>query len=68
MGRNLFISKGETGYKPIGDRLSDSGAEGPGPKVIKLFSSSAQLRMKFQLLIHVEIVKISRNSGSVLNN
>ena len=34
--------------------LSDS-----GPKVIKLFSSSAQLSMKFQLLINVEIIKIS---------
>ena len=31
----------------------------PGPEVIKLFSSSAQLSMKFQLLINVEIVKIS---------
>ena len=29
------------------------------PKVIKLFSSSAQLSMKFQLLINVEVVKIS---------
>ena len=28
------------------------------PEVIKLFSSSAQLSMKFQLLINVEIVKI----------
>ena len=32
----------------------------PGLEVIKLFSSSAQLSMKFQLLINVEIVK---NSG-----
>ena len=31
----------------------------PGPEVIKLFSSSAQLSMKFQLLINVEMVKIS---------
>ena len=31
----------------------------PGPEIIKLFSSSAQLSMKFQLLINVEIVKIS---------
>ena len=31
----------------------------PGPEVIKLFSSSAQLSMKFQLLINVDIVKIS---------
>ena len=31
----------------------------PGPKVIKLFSSSAQLSMKFQLLINADIVKIS---------
>ena len=30
----------------------------PGPEVIKLVSSSAQLSMKFQLLINVEIVKI----------
>ena len=31
----------------------------PGPEFIKLFSSSAELSMKFQLLIHVnvEIVK-----------
>ena len=29
----------------------------PGLEVIKLFSSSAQLSMKFQLLINVEIVK-----------
>ena len=27
----------------------------PGPEVIKLFSSSAQLRMKFQLLIKTKI-------------
>ena len=32
---------------------------GPGPEVIKLFSCSAQLSMKFQLLINAEIVKIS---------
>ena len=31
----------------------------PGLEVIKRFSSSAQLSMKFQLLINVEIVKIS---------
>ena len=31
----------------------------PGPKVIELFSSSAELSMNFQLLINVEIVKIS---------
>ena len=31
----------------------------PGPEVIKLFSSSAQLSMKFQLLINVEIIEIS---------
>ena len=30
-----------------------------GPEVIKLFSISAQLSMKFQLLINVEIIKIS---------
>ena len=31
----------------------------PGFKVIKLFSSSAQLSMKFQLHVKVEIVKLS---------
>ena len=31
----------------------------PSPEVIKLFSSSAQLSMKFRLLINTEIVKIS---------
>ena len=40
-------------------RSSSRGVETPGPKVIKLFSSSAQLSKKFQLLIDVEIVKIS---------
>ena len=30
----------------------------PGPEVIKLFSSSAQLSMKFQLLINTEITQI----------
>ena len=38
---------------------SDSEWRGPGPEVIKLFSSSAQLSMKFQLLINAKIVKIS---------
>ena len=32
---------------------------GPGPEVIKLFSCSTQLSMKFQLLINVEIINIS---------
>ena len=31
----------------------------PGPEVIKLFSSSAQLSIKFQLLINAVIVEIS---------
>ena len=31
----------------------------PGPEVIKLFSSSAQLSMKFQLLLNAERVKIN---------
>ena len=42
--------------------MGENNGEGsfqPGPKVIKLFSSSAQLSMKFQLLINVEIIKIS---------
>ena len=29
----------------------------PGPEVIKLFTCSSQLIMKFQLLINVEVVK-----------
>ena len=37
----------------------ESYAVPPGPEVIKRFSSSAQLSMKFQLLMDVEIVKIS---------
>ena len=40
-------------HKETNLRVSDQAL-----KVIKLFSSSAQLSMKFQLLIHVEIVKI----------
>ena len=34
-----------------------------GPEVITLFLSSAQLSMKFQLLINVEIVEISGKLG-----
>ena len=30
-----------------------------GSEVIKLFSSSAQLSMKFQMLINVDVIKIS---------
>ena len=40
-------------------KAGDAKAQSPGPEVIKLFSSSAQLSMKFQLLIDIEIVKIS---------
>ena len=31
-----------------------------GPEVIKLFSCSTQLSMKFQMLINVKVIKISR--------
>ena len=34
---------------------------GPGPEVIKLFSCSTQLSMKFKLLINTEIDKINGN-------
>ena len=37
--------------------------QGTGPEVIALFLSSAQLSMKFQLLINVEIVEISGKLG-----
>ena len=40
-------------------------ASRPGPLVIKLFSCSAQLSMKFKLLINIEIVE---NSTSKLNH
>ena len=30
----------------------------PGPEVIKLFSRSTQLSMKFKMLINIEIAKI----------
>ena len=33
----------------------------PGPEVIKLFSCSTQLRMKFKLLINTETAKINEN-------
>ena len=50
-----------TGDKLSSHRWEKTALRGlrPGPKVIKLFSSSAQLSIKFQLLIDVEIVKIS---------
>ena len=40
----------------------------PGPEVIKLFSSSAQLSMKFQLFINAEIVKISEKFRFIPQN
>ena len=40
----------------------------PGLEVIKLFSSSAQLSMKFQLLINAEIVKISEKLRFIPQN
>ena len=40
-------------------KMNSCNTHKPGPEVIKLFSSSAQLSMKFQLLINAEIVKIS---------
>ena len=33
----------------------------PGPEVIKLFSCSTQLSMKFKMLINIEIAKINGN-------
>ena len=36
----------------------------PGSEIIKLFSSSAQLSMEFQLLINAEMSKLVENSGS----
>ena len=41
------------------NRGSGQAGHKPGPKVIKCFSCSTQLSMKFQLLVNVEIVKIS---------
>ena len=38
-----------------------------GLEVIEFFSSSTQMSMKFQLLVNVELVEISRKLGSVLN-
>ena len=39
-------------------RVSESKVRGPGPKVIKFFSCSTQLSMKFQFLINTEIAQI----------
>ena len=36
-------------------------ANSPGPKVIKLFSCSTQLSMKFKILINIEIAKLNGN-------
>ena len=47
----------------ITDEINISRKKRYGPEVVKLFSSSAQLSMKFQLLIDVEIVKISGKFG-----
>ena len=46
-------------YSPISLSAKFSRFKGPGPKVLKLFSSSAELSMNFQLLIDIEIVMIS---------
>ena len=47
----------------VGKQIYFSGRDGriPGSEVIKLFSSSTQLSMKVQLLINIEIIKISGN-------
>ena len=37
---------------------------GPGPEVIKLFSCSTQLSMKFQMLISIKITRNSAFLGS----
>ena len=57
----LFIADTGASKTIVYSRFYDSmcSEDKPGPKVIKLFSSSAQLSMKFQLLINVEIIKIS---------
>ena len=47
---------------------SESNTLPPGPEVIKLFSSSAQLSMIFQLLRNIEIFKISGKFSSKLKN
>ena len=39
-------------------KITLSGSRGPGPEVIKLFSCSAQLRLKFILLINVKMPTI----------
>ena len=44
--------------KSLNPQISSPVGHKPGPEVIKLFSSSAQLSMKNQLLITVKIVKI----------
>ena len=57
----VIIRKNLQGYfhsKSVGNvmaisRAQDSRARGPGPEVIKLFSFSAQLRLKFILLIGI---------------
>ena len=45
-------------YKPHYRRTCCLGFR-PGPKVLKLFSWSTQLSMKFKLLINTEIAKIN---------
>ena len=46
--------------RPNEPRCEKTGLQGfrPGAEVIKLFSCSTQLSMKFKLLINIEIVKI----------
>ena len=50
-------------YEPYHKKTCLQGLQ-PGSEVIKLFSSSAQLSMKFQLLINAEMSKLVENSGS----
>ena len=59
----LFVLWFNITIKKFSAMLGQSHCFKPGPEVIKLFSISAQLSMKFQLLINAEIVKISGKFG-----
>ena len=54
---DYFIQKED--YSGINHLLLISTELGPGPEVIKLFSCSPQLSMKFKQLINIEIAKIT---------
>ena len=54
---NKRVAEGPKPFEPVHEKTNNLGFR-PGPEVTKLFSCSAQLRLKFILLINVKMPTI----------